>query len=305
MKSYDLAIAWNWEYDADFIAGVEAECASAGLSTLTITPADLPTVLHQLHGHELSFRVFFDRASDADEAFIPLSRLLAHRGTHLFNHPRHITRAVDKAIMHVELAKRGIDVPYSIIIAPYNRKKEIALSLTALEHLGRPFIIKPANTTGGGTGVVLGAETLHEVLETRQHHKNDKYLLQETIVPAAIDGHRAWFRVFYYFGEILPCWWDDAKKLYAEMSPGQEEEHGLQYLRTVILSIQDICKLDFFSSEIARTAEGRYVVVDYVNEVCDMRLQSLHADGVPDPIVHRIERRLAEEVTAVVSRVHS
>jgi hypothetical protein len=220
----------------------------------------------------------------------------------MINHPRYIARAIDKAIMHVELAKRGIDVPYSIIIAPYSRKKEISLSLSSLEHLGRPFTIKPANTTGGGTGVVMGAETLNEILETRQHHKNDKYLLQETIIPDAIDGHRAWFRVFYYFGEIIPCWWDDRKKIYEEMTTAQEDEHALQCLRTIILSIQDICKLDFFSSEIARTAGERYVVVDYVNEVCDMRLQSLHADGVPDPIVHLIEARLAEEVSLIVSR---
>jgi len=41
---------------------------------------------------------------------------------------------------------------------------------------------------------------------------------------------------------------------------------------------------DFFSTEIALAKDGRYVVVDYVNDPCDMRPQSKHFDGVPDTI---------------------
>jgi hypothetical protein len=60
-------------------------------------------------------------------------------------------------------------------------------------------------------------------------------------------------------------------------------------------TIQEVCSLDFFSSEIALTEEARFVVVDYVNEVCDMRLQSKHRDGVPDDVVLRIQELIAEE----------
>jgi hypothetical protein len=66
--------------------------------------------------------------------------------------------------------------------------------------------------------------------------------------------------------------------------------------------IEATCGLDFFSSEIAVTAEGRFVVVDYVNEVCDMRLQSRYANGAPDAIVHRIERLIASEVAQRVQQ---
>ena len=46
-------------------------------------------------------------------------------------------------------------------------------------------------------------------------------------------------------------------------------------------------------NEIARDARGRLLVVDYVNEICDMRLQSAHPDGVPDAVVARIANRIA------------
>ena len=55
-----------------------------------------------------------------------------------------------------------------------------------------------------------------------------------------------------------------------------------------------VCGLDFFSTEIALTSEGRFVTVDYVNEICDMRLQSGHADGVPDALVTAICGCIAE-----------
>ena len=59
-------------------------------------------------------------------------------------------------------------------------------------------------------------------------------------------------------------------------------------MRSLFTKIAQICELDFFSAEIALTADGRFVVVDYVNDICDMRLQSLFADGVPDRLVEEI-----------------
>ena len=72
--------------------------------------------------------------------------------------------------------------------------------------------------------------------------------------------------------------------------------HHLEGLVEVTHKIQQVCGLDFFSTEIAITAEKKFVAVDYVNEICDMRLQSQHADGVPDSVVWAISRTMAEHV---------
>ena len=40
MRDYDLCVAWNWEYDADFIALLEGGCKSKGLSMLQVTPVE-------------------------------------------------------------------------------------------------------------------------------------------------------------------------------------------------------------------------------------------------------------------------
>ncbi len=125
--------------------------------------------------------------------------------------------------MDLEFLSRGLAVPYTIITSPYAHKREVELSLTELAKLVRPFIIKPANTTGGGIGVVLGAESLNDAIETRQHHKNDKYLLQEKVDPTSFGEKRACFRVFYAFGSTIPCWWDDQTHIYDQLTPEEEE----------------------------------------------------------------------------------
>jgi hypothetical protein len=296
VKTFSLAIAWNWEFDADFVAGIERECAACNVSTYRIDTAHLPWVLDELKARRLSFQAFFDRASDADPAFLPLVQRMEEEATVLINPHHRVLHAIDKATMHLDFITNGLNVPDTIILPPYNEQRTIPLRASELKRLGKPFVIKPANTTGGGTGVVLDARTLEDVFQTRQDHKNDKYLLQKKILPKDLDGKRAWFRVYYAFGEIIPCWWDDLTHMYSELSHEQEKHFHLGELRSIMKIIHKICKLDFFSSEIALAEEGTFLVVDYVNEVCDMRLQSKYNNGAPDAIVHRIEQLIVKEV---------
>ncbi|HPI75071.1 MAG TPA: hypothetical protein PLZ01_16770, partial [bacterium] len=59
-------------------------------------------------------------------------------------------------------------------------------------------------------------------------------------------------------------------------------------LTDLVRRIAAMSGMRFFSSEIAMTAAQEYYVIDFVNEMCDMRLQSRHTDGVPDALFHRI-----------------
>lgn len=300
MTIYGLAIAWNWEFDADFVAGIEHACARRGISTFRIDPHNLPAVLRDLGTGRLAFGAFFDRASDADPAFSPLVEQLQRTCRRVFNPPDLVARAIDKSVMHYVLITHGIHVPNSIILPPYAANEQVDLSVEDLERIGVPFVIKPANTTGGGTGVVMNARTLHDVLHARREHRDDTYLVQETVVPRALEGKRAWFRAYWVFGQVLLCWWDDQTHMYSELHEADEARHGLGGLRAIMETIQRACKLDFFSSEVAMTEERKFIVVDYVNEVCDMRLQSNYGNGAPDAVVRRIEDLIARETALVL-----
>jgi hypothetical protein len=299
---YDIAFAWNWEYDSDFILGAEALCQKIHLSTYRIDPSNIESVLKKVKNGELHFKTFLDRASDEEENFIPLIKILIKEGTHFFNRHEYVDYAKNKANLHLACLGEGIDVPYTIIISPYNKKKEIELSLSELEHLGRPFIIKPANITGGGIGVVLGAESLKEIIYSRQFNKNDTYLLQEKVVPKEINGKIAWFRVFYAFGEIFSCWWNHETHVYLELHNEELTQFNLRRLKYISKILHKISKLDFFSTEIAITNDNKFVAVDYINEICDMRPQSIHHDGVPDKVILLVQQHLAEQVKLICKK---
>ena len=59
MLEYDLCVAWNWEYDADFIALLEGGCRSRELSMFQITPMNLAEVLRSLADKEIVCPGFF------------------------------------------------------------------------------------------------------------------------------------------------------------------------------------------------------------------------------------------------------
>ena len=290
---YHLAVAWDWEFDRDFIRLLENAIHSRQMFFYSISHHNTQETARKVQRGELTFGAFLDRAGDSAEEFLHLSRVIRKTPAYFINPPEAIVRANDKATMHLELLSKGVEVPFTIIISPYAKKKEVELSLTDLQKLGRPFIIKPANTTGGGIGVILGAESLKDVIESRQHNRNDKYLLQEKIHAGTMGGRKGWFRVFHVFGMIVPCWWDDVTHQYVPASVQERNEFSLDPLVAITEKIREVCGLDFFSTEIAITCQSRHVVVDYVNDICDMRLQSAHADGVPDQVVERICQRIA------------
>ena len=292
MNSFDLAIAYDWEFDVEFVSAIENKFHQYGLSTYVITYKNIAEVTESVKQRRLSFQCLLDRASDVDDNFIELNRILTKRSTYVINPHKLVDHAIDKANMHLEFITSGINVPYSIIIPPHSEAKEIFISIDDLELLGRPFIIKPCNITGGGMGVVTGAESLKEVLNARQKHINDKYLIQEKIYPKMLDGKRAWFRCYWAFGKIICVWWDDETHIYNQLLDSEVEEFGLRKLFLITRSIHRLTKLDFFSTEIALTIKNKFVVIDYVNDQCDMRLQSLHFDGVPDTVVLEIINNL-------------
>jgi hypothetical protein len=210
--------------------------------------------------------------------------------------------ASDKATMHLELLTAGIHIPYTVILPSHTTDPELALRPEDLAPLGVPFVVKPANTTGGSVGVVADAAGPADVLAARRTYPADKYLLQERIVPEARDGKRFWFRGFYVFGEVHLTWWDDRTHLYSELGHEEAAARSLGPIYQIVRTIARVSRLRFFSTELARDVGGRLFVVDYVNEICDMRLQSSHPDGVPDAVVARIANRIAAHARGAAGR---
>ena len=149
MNIFDLAIAYDWEYDVEFVSILEKHLQQYGLTTYIINYKNIAEVTESVKSHKLDFRCFLDRASDVDDNFLELAKVLTKRKIRIFNPYKKVVHAIDKATMHLEFMASGIQVPYSIIIPPHSHSKEIFISVDELAILGRPFVIKPCNTTGG------------------------------------------------------------------------------------------------------------------------------------------------------------
>jgi hypothetical protein len=284
-KVFQLAIASDWEYDLDFIQFLEEAGRRHKLSTYIIWRGNLDDSYQHLLNDWLEFKLLFDRASDTSPDFQKIQKLVVANGARVLEPLESLAWASDKATMHLEFISNGLYTPYTIILPPYETHENCYLSVDELAKLGRTFIIKPANTTGGGIGVVHGAETLQDVLNARQSHHQDKYLLQERVQPLEKDGYRFWFRGFYACGLVQCSWWNDQTHLYQELTREEIRRYKLRPLFSIVEKIAQVSKLFFFSTEIALNEVGQFIVVDYVNESCDMRLQSKAMDGVPDQIV--------------------
>ena len=293
MPKTDFILTWGWEYDADFIRKFEEICQREEVSAVFVNPGNLGEILEQAKRGSLKFKVLLDRASDTDKAFDLLIDKVILSGTRTLNEARYAIKAMDKATMHLEFLTKGIDVPQTIIFSPahdLDRLKE-----KELDRIGRPFIIKPAY--GGGGEGVMEAGNLNDVKSIHEEYEEEKYLLQEKVFPVVLNGKRAYFRVYYVCGYTLPCWWNDQTHIFGSRVTREEEKrYGLKKLNDIAESIAEISKLDFFSTEICITERERFVVVDYVNDPCDMRLKSTCIDGVPDEVVERIIKYIIQYI---------
>lgn len=303
MEIFDFAISYEWEYDIEFVNKLEEIFQNDGLTTFRISYHNIYEVIEKVKHRKIYFRSYLDRASDVDDDFLELGEILSRRKTKIFNPYANVNHSSDKASMHLEFITGGLQVPYSIIIPPHKKNETIKLSIEELAVLGRPFIIKPCNTTGGGIGVVTGAETLKEVLEERKNLEEDKYILQERIIPRYFNDKRAWFRCFWAFGKAFCCWWDDQTHLYSVLTRDEIEKYKLNKLFNLSSKIAKIAKLDFFSSEIAVAKDEKFVVVDYVNDQCDLRFQSSHYDGVPDEVIIQIIKQFSRAVKKISKKI--
>jgi hypothetical protein len=290
---YDLCLPWYWEYDIDFVRFVEIACQEQGLTFWQITPENLLESINALYKGERSFNTLLDR-SQGDDRFLPINNWAKEYNKRRINPPELSKWSEDKATMHLELISAGIHTPYTIILPPFLEQPVIHnLNLTPLGH---QFVIKPSNE-GGSAGVILGAFSLDQVLRARMEFPEQKYLLQATVTPRTIQGRPAWFRVFYAVGKIYPCWWHPLTHVFSIVTPSEEHRHDLSPLRDITQRIASICRLDWFTTEIALTHES-FVVVDYVNDQIDTRIQSKAVDGVPDDVMRNVAVelvRLAKE----------
>lgn len=297
MLKFDLAIAYKWIYDEEFVQLIENIFHRYGLTTFLIRNFNIEEVIDRVNRKELQFKAYLDRASDEDKAFEPISKLLQQHHCYIINPHNKVLKAIDKTTMHKRLLKKKLRLPKSFLVQRYAQIPELKLNDFDLAEIGSPFVIKPAVNSGGGEGVIKNAVSIQQIIDERLMHPNEKFLIQERIRPRMFGGRHAWFRVLWAFNKAIPSWWDDHTHIYHAVSKRDVSRYNLLALSRITTKLARITKLDYFSTEIAVTKAHNFVMIDYVNDQCDMRLKSNHPDGVPDEVVAEFIERMKRKVS--------
>jgi len=296
VEIFDLAIAYTWEYDQEFVELIEIIFRNEGLKTFLIGEFNLNEVTDKILNNELHFKALLDRASDEDEKYLILPKILSRKGTYIINPLMKTIVATNKAKMHRKLQKLKIRVPYSYIIPSFNELNKLKIEKNIFTKLGLPFIVKPATYSGGGQAVLTNASSIDDIDEVRKQIPQDKFLLQKKIAPMQIGKRRLWFRCYWFFGLVIPVWWNDQTHIYDNISKSDYKKYCVYKLATLTRKLAKISGLDYFSTEVTLDENKNFIIIDYINDQCDFRIKSKHHDGVPDRIVKFFVKSLAKKI---------
>lgn len=302
-RVFDLVMTHKLDADDFFIHRVQQECARAGLNFFLIEPLFVERFLELLRADEVWPRVLLNMHSehhDATDVYYRLVRLAHERGTKVIDPPDLALAAFDKAALHPRLVAAGLNVPPTVIV-PAEQAGKFELSAAEREALGTPFVIKPS-LGYGRRGVLLEATGEADLERSRTAWPDPRYLLQRRITPRMVGEEPVYFRVYHAFGRVWLCWWNCFTDRYRLVTDAEHAEWKLDALETLVRRVAELTGMQFFSSEIAVTDAGDFVLIDYVNDQCHLLTQSASPqNGVPDALVAALAEQLVAGAQGLIA----
>jgi hypothetical protein len=290
--------------DADdlFIHRVQQYSAEARLNFFLIEPLWVDAFLQAMAAGRVWPRVLLNMHSehhDPNDVFHRLIRTASEKGTQVIDSLDRAIAAFDKAALHPRLAAAGIKVPFTVTVTAQDMAT-FRLTDEQRAALGSPFVIKPAMGYGR-RGVIVNATSEADLGRSAAEWADKRYLLQERVVPRDVNGSPAYFRVFFVFGTVFYSWWNCFTDGYRPLNPLEAQICNLKPIEEIVRQVAALTGMNFFSSEIAQTEAGNFVLIDYVNDQCHMLSQSSDPRiGVPDRLVTSIARELVRATKGLI-----
>lgn len=308
----DLALGQRVADDDLFALWLAESCAVRGLRCAVLHEGIVQDAWTAVAKGELRIHTLLDLTAhwwNYDDPYVQLCYAVKDAGGRVIDDPDLAMMADHKAVSHHRLERAGLPVPPTIVLRHWEPDRE----LTPAERMvvGERVVIKPARGWGW-KGVVLDARSdLTGIAAARDFDRNDDFLIQRQVQYAWLrddDGELrpAWWRVYFLFGEIIPCWWSPESGEYRLASLRELWLHELLPIARLTAEIARLTHMDFFSTEICMADEpapkdaryqagGRpFYVIDYVNDQCDLRCQSRSASAPPDDVVRHFADRFAD-----------
>jgi hypothetical protein len=307
-----------------------AQFASArGLSCALVHDGIVRDVCRRLEQEQLTIGFHLDYFAlwhVADDPYARLAQAVQDSGGQPVNSPARSRFFTDKANAHMELQAQGLGVPETVLIRPWTADRPLTRGerqrLCLHERDARVYL-KPANGFSGNGIVrvdITDADSFARALATaRNFDRRDAYLVQREIRSPVLkcqDGieRPAYWRILLCMGELMPFWWskqeiDFGRPSYRPLAASEIEMHRLQPVLAFAEELALLCGLQWFSTELClsegadrskysvRGRDGRdraVLAIDYVNDQCDVDVQSRWLGAPPDNTVRHLAERFAE-----------
>ena len=134
----------------------------------------------------------------------------------------------------------------------------------------------------------------------RDFDRNDDWLIQKMISWMHYETRPAYLRAYYLLGHRSLMWWCKGKEAdrYDLLTWDDLKKYDLLEAVELVDKIAQVSGIDFFSSEIAITSDtgpSRFVLIDYINDQCDMDPEERPATTpVPTDWVRWVCKNLAD-----------
>ncbi len=299
MLRYDLGFIFVGDKKESLLKWLKEECRFRGLKFIWINEKNAPDILQKIQGHKVRIGLLVDNESNyynPEDIYMKICYAVKDVGGVVVDDPDDARASADKSVTHFDLVEAGLPVPYTVVVRNW-QPDDFSLSKDQLKKLGIPFVIKPARGFGQH-GVIRDAlGDITQIAEARHFSRGDNFLLQEKISPIMLGEWPAWFRVYYLFGEIIPCFWHPQLGHYRHVTLREMYQHRLLPLARYVSEIARLVNMKFFSSEIAIAGQGkerRFVIIDYVNDQCELCVRPTKIGGPVPEVVHHIAETFAE-----------
>lgn len=308
MKKYDFALTWVNSAEEKFVQWLKRECRLRGMNMLVCGPDNVRGCVSDVEDGYLQIKFLLDNEANYNDPIDVFGRLcyaVKDKGGYVVCDPDYTRAASNKSITHYDLMRAGIPVPYTIVVRNW-QPDVFKLAPQERKRLGEEFVIKPA-TGFGQRGVVKNAKgSISEIAYARDFDRGDNFLLQEKIAPVTLGDKTGWFRVYYLFGEIIPCWWDPETGRYSHVTLKELNTYKLLPLVRIVSEIAGLTHLEFFTSEIAltKTATGgvKFVTIDYVNDQPELCVRPNVINGPLADVTEHIAERCIEAAWRIIRK---
>jgi hypothetical protein len=201
-----------------------------------------------------------------------------------------------KAVSHPVLERAGLPLPPSVILKRDDPDRE--LTADEISRVGDHCVIKPSYGVAG-LGAVIGVHPTREAIaQAREYNRGDDWLIQKMVKWGAYGDQPSYLRGYNVLGHRTLMWWSNDRG-YRSLTWDDFRKYDLGGAVELIDKIAAATGVDFFSSEIAildehRNGSGRFCVIDYVNDQCDIDPDADPKRSPPREWVRWVCHRMAE-----------